>query len=180
MEAMEAELNIEPLDVYINKRIGKFSLKFRTITTEHPLQKINPAMNQKRSFLYKSKILLSDGNNQPQKIPPVNETPPWQWMQPTIRTTLEDSVTKQNTDPLVLRAIAQQIIAENYNQYVHIYMDGSLDTQGKRSGAGYFIPSTQESFLVPANSCSSVDTELLAINAALTCCLTLHLSLIHI
>ena len=84
---MEAELNTERLDVYINKRIGKFILKFREITTEHQLQKINlKSSNLKRSFLYKCKILLSDGNDQPQKIPPVSETPPWQWVQPTIRT----------------------------------------------------------------------------------------------
>ena len=99
-------LNTEPLDVYINKKIGKFSLKFRTITTEHPLQKINPASNKKRSFLHKSKILLADGSNQPQKIPPLSETPPWQWIKPAIRTTLEDSVTKQKTDLLILCAIA--------------------------------------------------------------------------
>lgn len=132
---METGLNIEPLDVYINKRIGKFSLKFRTITTEHLLQKINTAPIQKRSFLYKSKILLLNEHDQPQK-PPVNETPPWQWIQSTMKTTLEDSVTKQNTDPLILRVVTQQIIAENYNQYVHIYTDGSLDTQRKKSGGG--------------------------------------------
>ena len=78
--------------------------------TEHPIQKINLASNQKRSFLYKSKILLSDGNNQHQKIPPVSETPPWQWIKPTIRTTLVDNITKQNTHPLILRGIAQQYI----------------------------------------------------------------------
>ena len=66
-------------------------------------------------------------------------------------------------------------LAENYNQYIHIYRDGSLDTQRKKSGAGYFIPSTQESFLLPVNSCSSVDTELLvAVSYTHLCCSLLN------
>jgi ribonuclease HI len=40
------------------------------------------------------------------------------------------------------------------------------------SGAGYFIPTTEETFLIPDNSKSSMDSELLGINGALGYCLT--------
>jgi ribonuclease HI len=79
---------------------------------------------------------------------------------------------KQTTHPEVLRAITLQHIEEKYNTNLHIYTDGAVNSAHNRSGAGYFIPSTKETFLVPANSKVSVDSELPGINAALVYALT--------
>ncbi|XP_054260409.1 uncharacterized protein LOC128985061 [Macrosteles quadrilineatus] len=74
----------------------------------------------------------------------------------------------------IQKAAALEIIQSNYEDYYKIYTDGSLDPAESKSGAGYFAERSNESFFVPANSCSSTDTELLAINAAVAHCMVIE------
>ena len=100
--------------------------------------------------------------------------PPWQWIHPTIKNYTRRQHNKTKHWPVNSACYTTTNNSRKLQPICpHLYR-GSMDTQRNKLGAGYFIPSTQEFFLVPANSCSSVDTELLAINAALTYCLTLN------
>jgi hypothetical protein len=172
INAMEIELNIEPLHMYIKKRSGKLSLKYKTLLPEQPSSHLIPSsLAHKHSFQYQSYTAISEDYYLCQAIPPVNEIPPWKWIKPTIAA-LPEGITKQTTHPEVLRAITLQHNEEKYNTNLHIYTDGSVNSACNKSGAGYFIPSTNKTFSVPANSKASVDSELLGINTALVSCLT--------
>jgi len=43
MNAVEMKLNIEPLDTYISKRIGKLNCKHRTLKHNHPSNQLTPS-----------------------------------------------------------------------------------------------------------------------------------------
>lgn len=62
------------------------------------------------------------------------------------------------------------MISSKYCNHVKIFTDGSVDLENGLAGAGFFNQSTGEKFFVPASSNSSMDAELLAINAALVSC----------
>lgn len=62
-----------------------------------------------------------------------------------------------------------ELLCSTYKDHLQIYTDGSLNPNNGTSGAGYYIPKYQESYFIPCSSSSSLDTELLAIDAALQC-----------
>ncbi|KAJ4437986.1 hypothetical protein ANN_13925 [Periplaneta americana] len=60
-----------------------------------------------------------------------------------------------------------KLICSTFKDHLQIYTDGSIKPDDGTSEAGYYIPKYQESYFIPCSSSSSLDTELLAIDAAL-------------
>ncbi|KAJ4451423.1 hypothetical protein ANN_02885 [Periplaneta americana] len=100
------------------------------------------------------------------KTPVVNEIPPWKWVTPehSIQTLGNHS---KNDPPYILKLDAIELICSTYKDHLQIYTVGSLNTDDGTSGAGYYIPKYRESYFIPCSSSSSLDTELLVIDAAL-------------
>ncbi|KAJ4447451.1 hypothetical protein ANN_09458 [Periplaneta americana] len=71
-----------------------------------------------------------------------------------------------------------ELLCSTYKDHLQIYTDGSLNPNNGTSGAGYYIPKYQESYFLLYSSSSSLDTELLAIDALQlqgNCCCSLRL-----
>ncbi|KAJ4440738.1 hypothetical protein ANN_08962 [Periplaneta americana] len=73
----------------------------------------------------------------------------------------------KNDPPYILKLDSMELLCSTYKDHLQIYTDGSLNPNNGTSGAGYYIQKYQESYFIPCSSSSSLDTELLAIDAAL-------------
>ncbi|KAJ4444903.1 hypothetical protein ANN_06701 [Periplaneta americana] len=100
------------------------------------------------------------------KTPVVNEIPPWKWVIPEHSIQIPGNHSK-NDSPYILKLDTMELLCSTYKDHLQIYTDGSLNPNNGTSGAGYYIPKYQESYFIPCSSSSSLDTELLAIDAAL-------------
>ncbi|KAJ4430268.1 hypothetical protein ANN_22480 [Periplaneta americana] len=102
------------------------------------------------------------------KTPVVNEIPPWKWVISEHSKQIPGNHSK-NDPPYLLKLDAMELLCSTYKDHLQIYTDGSLNPNNGTSGAGYYIPKYQESYFIPCSSSSSLDTKLLAIDAALQC-----------
>ena len=86
--------------------------------------------------------------------------------------------------PALLREVSVTLIQEKYHGFAKIYTDGSVDKVNNKEGAAYYCPETGDSFSLPCDVSSSMNAELLALNAALEFYKAIDardiLSLIHI
>ena len=93
--------------------------------------------------------------------------PPWCLTQPGLVTELNSIVNKQMA-PNVVKALAQDFIAERYCQFTHIYTDASKDISRGRVAAAFWIPDFEISYKFRLHDCMSVfAAELIAILEAL-------------
>lgn len=67
------------------------------------------------------------------------------------------------------------MIHSSYSNFLRIYTDGSLNLLGSSSGARYNNKESGEKYYSPSNAQSSMDMELLVINAALIRCFILSM-----
>ena len=66
--------------------------------------------------------------------------PPWENIEDIIRTNLSRNVTKKQSE-VELRQAALETIQEKYNEYLHIYTDGSKKQNPLSTTAAYCVPS---------------------------------------
>lgn len=173
--ALEIELNVEPLNTKIDKRIWIKFLKNQTFPNSHPSHHIVSTGNKHKQSFSQTVYRMCQGQDHltPEERPFVNCMPPWAWTPPNVFISLPGDVTKTEI-PEFLKQVTLRTIEENYNDHLHIYTDGSLCLNEGLSGAGYYVPKTGEKYYVTSSSGSSLDTELLAISAALQHCLSLE------
>ena len=174
ISALEIEINIEPLTIYISNRLGFRFLRYRALRkTSHPgheLQQNEALPYQSFGYRISQQTYISELNF-PATILCYNPIPPWEWNQPIINTTLSNL--KKSDNELLLKSTFMEI-KEEYHNYNHIYTDGSLSKIDNESGAAYFVEQTGEDYLIPSNSISSMEAELCAIHAALQYCKVLR------
>ncbi|XP_035216945.1 uncharacterized protein LOC118190350, partial [Stegodyphus dumicola] len=84
-----------------------------------------------------------------------------------INVDLGQKVTKRNTDPSILRALAFDVLNNFYPEpeWLRIFTDGSLLSDGPNAGAGVF--SEIFSFCIPVAQGSAFDGKIAAIRTAL-------------
>ena len=66
---------------------------------------------------------------------------------------------------------AIEMINTEYLNCLLIYTDGSLTVKDKWSRAGYYIPHLNDNFYISTTSSSSLNTELFAVDAAVSFCI---------
>ena len=106
----------------------------------------------------------------PEPVATYYNEPPWDMVEMEIRLELPSKLTKADL-PGELRSETLDMLSTQYSNFVKIFTDGSVDLRQNKSGAGFFNQNSGEIFFAPSNGASSMDAELLAINAALLSCL---------
>ena len=108
---------------------------------------------------------LSLSESSPEPIAVCYSEPTWMIIDNKMKVDLPSKLTKLEPGE-VLRQEFLALLNDRYQEYTKIYTDGSVDLKESKSGAGYYIQ-TGESYFIPCSSVSSLDAELLAINASL-------------
>ena len=73
---------------------------------------------------------------------------------------------KHHTD--LLRAESLKMVSTVYDEFVMTFMGGSVDLTKRVAGTGYFnLQINEKKHYIPSRSTSSMDAELLVVNAAL-------------
>lgn len=139
IEAMQIELNVQPLKLFIKQTTCNKFFKAKTLPSVHPLKQLHDNAC-KQSFTFRTaSFILEQDRKEPREIPPVNPIPPWSWSVPTMETELPYGLTKQARRE-ELKQVTMEVIKSRYENYLHIYTDGSLNTSNHHSGSSVFIP----------------------------------------